>query len=104
MLGYFKVDRFFSQAGLSSWRRAGDPPTRGYICSATSSDGVSWEKDPSPVLAPDSAWDGVKCSEPDIVELDGGGFRLFYEACDGTAEGETGVWRILGASSRRAAL
>jgi len=82
----------------------GGPPTRGYICSATSSDGVSWEKDPSPVLAPDSAWDGVKCSEPDIVELDGGGFRLFYEACDGTAEGETGVWRILGASSRRAAL
>ena len=39
------------------------------------------------MLAPDSAWDGVKCSEPDIVELDGGGFRLFYEACDGTAEG-----------------
>lgn len=80
--------------------------TRGYILSAVSEDGSagSWTKDPVPVLEPGGRFDRVKCSEPCIYELPSvkhfaPSFRLMYEACDGTAAGETGVWRILSATA-----
>jgi|EP01047_Picozoa_sp_COSAG01_P002747 hypothetical protein len=80
-------------------------PTRGYILSATSPDGLTWTKDDKPVVSPGGQWDGVKCSEPCVFALPaaiggsgGAGFKLLYEACDGSAEGATGVWRILGAT------
>ncbi|NKB69484.1 MAG: hypothetical protein GKR89_20630 [Candidatus Latescibacteria bacterium] len=72
---------------------------RAYVLSALSDDGLSWRKDSEPVLAPGGPWDGAKCSEMCIVNLPGGGFCLFYEACDGSAAGERGVWRIASATS-----
>lgn len=80
--------------------------TRGYILTAVSEDGSagSWTKDFAPVLKPGARLDRVKCSEPCVYELPSKGqrrtsFRLMYEACDGTADGETGVWRILSATA-----
>ena len=75
-------------------------PKRACVLTAVSRDGLQWQKASEPVLAPGStAWDAAKCSEMCIiwnpqasVALDD--FRMFYEACDGTAEGQRGVWRI----------
>ena len=106
-----EVVRFRLKNGSYGWRMYyagwGGPPTRGYILSATSHDGMMWTKDANPVLQPGGIWDKVKCSEPCVFALPsgdggdgGGGYRLLYEACDGSAAGETGVWRILGATQR----
>jgi hypothetical protein len=78
---------------------------RAYILSALSPDGLNWRKEPEPVISPGGGrWDGAKCSEMCVLSLpgpDGGGprYRMFYEACDGTAANERGVWRIAAASS-----
>lgn len=70
-------------------------PHRAYVLSAISDDGLSWQQDIGPVIAPGDHWDGAKCSEMCVVELPGEErYRLFYEACDGTAADERGVWRI----------
>ena len=74
-------------------------PNRAYVLGATSADGLDWQKEKRPVIEPGGDWDGAKCSEMSLLALPGGLFRLFYEACDGTAEGERGVWRILGATA-----
>lgn len=82
-------------AGYSSPRRA-------HVLSATSDDGLSWRKDDEPVIAPGGRWDRAKCSEMCLAELPGAPgrrYRLFYEACDGTAAEERGVWRIAGATA-----
>jgi predicted GH43/DUF377 family glycosyl hydrolase len=74
---------------------------RAYVLSASSADGLHWRKDDKPVIAPGGCWDGAKCSEMCVVELPGKaqGYRMFYEACDGTAINERGVWRILSATA-----
>lgn len=73
-------------------------PVRGRIFSATSPDGLAWTKDPAPSLDPAGpgvgALDAEKCSEPSVMQLPDGRYRLFYEACD---EGQT--WRILSATA-----
>ena len=73
-------------------------PRRADILTAISGDGLSWEKAPEPVHSPGSrAWDAVKCSEMCVVwntESQAAGFRMFYEACDGTSQDNRGVWRI----------
>ena len=80
-------------------------PNRAYILRATSADGLIWHKEPDPVIAPGpGGWDAAKCSEMCIIRLPDDGsaaprFRIFYEACDGTAAGERGVWRIATATS-----
>ena len=77
-------------------------PNRAHVLSATSDDSLSWRKDDDPVIAPGGRWDGAKCSEMCVVELAGGQgrrYRLFYEACDGTAVEERGVWRIVSATA-----
>ena len=58
----------------------------------------------SQAIAPDGRWDGAKCSEMCVVTVPGGDgkdvqYRMFYEACDGTAVDERGVWRIIGATA-----
>ena len=75
------------------------------ILRATSDDGLNWRKDLMPVISPGpGGWDAVKCSEmcvillPEVSEK-GPKYRLFYEACDGTAVNERGVWRIASATS-----
>ena len=80
---------------------------RAFILTATSDDGFNWMKDSEPVISPgDSQFDQAKCSEMGLMALpstDGERprYRLFYEACDGTAEDERGVWRIVGRTMRR---
>ena len=69
-------------------------PLHGRILSATSPDGLSWTKDAQPSVVFGSPWDKVKCSEPCIMRLPDGRYRMFYEAND-----EHGVWRILSATA-----
>lgn len=71
-------------------------PVRGRIFAARSEDGMAWVKDPGPLLEPGGpgAYDAEKCSEPSVIRLPDGRYRLFYEACD---EGQ--VWRILSATA-----
>jgi len=74
---------------------------RAYVMSAVSDDGLNWRKEQDPVLAPGGGWDAAKCSEMCVMEMpgEGGQYRLFYEACDGTAAAERGVWRIAAATA-----
>ncbi len=69
-------------------------PLHGQILSATSSDGLNWTKDAKPSVVFGGRWDQVKCSEPCIMRLPDGCYRMFYEAND-----EHGVWRILSATT-----
>ncbi|NKB72255.1 MAG: hypothetical protein GKR89_34690 [Candidatus Latescibacteria bacterium] len=66
----------------------------GRIFSAFSQDGLQWVKDPEICLDNGGQWDTVKASEPCVIDLDDGRFRMFYEACD-----TTGQWRIASATS-----
>ncbi len=75
-------------------------PKRADIATAMSDDGLKWRKAFEPVLSPGSTdWNAAKCSEmcviwnPQSQQADRG-FRMLYEACDGTAEDQRGVWRI----------
>jgi predicted GH43/DUF377 family glycosyl hydrolase len=77
---------------------------RAYVLGAVSEDGLHWQKEDEPVIAPGGRWDGAKCSEMCVVEVpgeEGLDYRLFYEACDGVAIDERGVWRIAGATAAR---
>jgi len=71
-------------------------PIRGRIFSARSLDGLAWAKDEAPNLEPGGPgrFDAEKCSEPCVIQLPDGRFRMFYEACD-----EHQVWRILSATA-----
>ena len=66
----------------------------GGIFTATSTDGLEWEKDPEPCVDLDTELDCDMVSEPCVIELDDGRSRLFYEARDGK-----GQCRILSATS-----
>ncbi|APZ97037.1 hypothetical protein [Fuerstiella marisgermanici] len=80
-------------------------PSRADILTAVSEDGLSWEKASEPVLLPGSTtWDAVKRSEMCVIwnsqaPTSPEPFRMLYEACDGTADGQRGVWRIASANS-----
>ncbi|MDP6019107.1 MAG: hypothetical protein QGI32_23660 [Candidatus Latescibacteria bacterium] len=75
-------------------------PARAYVLSAASDDGLTWQKHPEPVISPGGPFDRIKCSEMGLATLPGSaGYRLFYEACDGTTARHRGVWRILSASA-----
>lgn len=85
-------------AGYSALNRA-------QILRATSSDGLAWHKESAPVISPaPGSWAGVKCSEMALVLLpDPAGaaprFKMLFEACDGSAAGARGVWRIASATA-----
>ncbi len=77
-------------------------PTHAEILTAVSPDGLHWCKPPQHVLAPSSKWDAAKCSEMCVIwnlpcQDTSIRFRMLYEACDGTAPGKRGVWRIAAA-------
>ncbi len=79
-------------------------PGRAYVLTATSQDGLEWTKHPEPVLSPGGLLDFAKCSEMCVTRVPAAPgqparYRLFYEACDGTAVDARGVWRILSATS-----
>jgi hypothetical protein len=84
-------------AGYASAKKA-------YILRAASDDGLEWHKDPEPVISPGGRWDAAKCSEMCIYYVPGSAdtpacFRMLYEACDGTAADQRGVWRVASAVS-----
>ena len=78
---------------------------RADILRAVSEDGLHWRKEAQPVISPGpGGWDGAKCSEMCVIRLPAESgtaprFRMLYEACDGTAKDERGVWRIASATS-----
>lgn len=78
--------------------------THAAILRATSEDGLTWHKDARPVISPSPGdLDAAKSSEMCLIRLPGTSstsrYRLFYEACDGTARDRRGVWRIACAAS-----
>lgn len=79
--------------------------TRARILRAVSDDGLTWRKESEPVLLPGpGGWDAAKCSEMCVIRLPQGEgtesrYCMLYEACDGTAPGQRGVWRIASATS-----
>lgn len=84
-------------AGYQSSKKA-------YILRATSRDGLNWEKETEPAIAPDGRWDAAKSSEMCLFTLPRNGeisprYRIVYEACDGTSLDQRGVWRIATATS-----
>ncbi len=71
---------------------------RGGVFTATSSDGLTWQKGSAPCIELGGSWDSDMVSEPCAIELDDGRSRLFYEACDDDEH-----YRILAATSAPAA-
>jgi|AP95_1055475.scaffolds.fasta_scaffold39025_2 hypothetical protein len=67
---------------------------RGGVFTATSSDGLRWQKGSAPCIELGGMWDSDMVSEPCAIDLDDGRSRLFYEACD-----DDGHYRILSATS-----
>jgi hypothetical protein len=80
-------------------------PDRADILRAVSTDGLNWTKDAEPVITPGpGGWDAAKSSEMCLIRLPGTAnqparYRMFYEACDGTAPNSRGVWRIAAATN-----
>ena len=75
-----------------------------HLVTATSADGLAWDREPEPVLSPGHVWDRAKASEPCLLPLpvkrnETPDYGLVYEACDGTAANARGVWRIAAAFS-----
>ena len=85
--------RGFWRMVYSGWCR--HPEMRGRILAARSEDGLSWQKEADVVLEPGLELDAIHCSEPCLLRLANGRWRLFYEASD-----RKGRWRILGATNR----
>ena len=90
-----------AEAGYRMYYAGYSAANRACVLSATSEDGLSWRKESTPVILPGGRWDRVKCSEMCVLPQSTGtpGYRMMYEACDGTAADERGVWRILSATS-----
>lgn len=87
---------------FSAWQQdpGADYPS-GYILSATSEDCINFvlSNGGQPVMYPGGKWDRIKCSNPSVIALPGGRYRIFIEACDGSADGGFGVWRVSSATS-----
>ncbi len=79
--------------------------SRADILRAVSLDGLTWKKDAEPIITPGpGGWDAAKSSEMCLLRPPGAAteppcYRMFYEACDGTAPNSRGVWRIASATS-----
>lgn len=71
-----------------------EEPMHGRIFSATSDDGLDWTKDEGLCLDVGGTYDKIHCSEPCVIDLPDGRYRMFYEAC-----GEDRRWRIMSATS-----
>ncbi len=76
-----------------------------HLVTATSADGLAWDRQPEPVISPGGVWDRAKASEPCVLPLPAQGtdapdYGMVYEACDGAAANARGVWRIAAAVNR----
>ena len=74
------------------WSEA--PDMHGRIFSAVSEDGLQWQKDEGIRLDIGGPRDQTHCSEPCVIDLPDGRYRMFYEACD-----KDRMWRILSATA-----
>ncbi len=74
----------------SSWSTT----VRGGVFAARSPDGLNWSKEGPPILRLDRPLDNKMVSEPCVITLKEGEYRLYYEA-----QGEDGVYRILSATA-----
>ena len=93
-----------SSGGFVMFYAGYDRANRSSILRATSEDGLNWTKESRPVVEPGTArWDAAKCSEMCLISASEQSnqhqFRMLYEACDGTAPGKRGIWRIASAVS-----
>ncbi len=75
---------------------------RQHLITATSADGLSWDRETEPVISPGHVWDRAKTSEPCVLRLSASwnmapDYGMVYEACDGTTADARGVWRIAAA-------
>ena len=91
-------------AGYRMYYAGYSDPTRTQILTAVSDDGLTWQKEAEPVIAPGGPHDAAKCSEMAIMQLpevpgEAPRYRMVYEACDGTAHDLRGVFRVLSATS-----
>ena len=57
-----------------------DPETAGYILSARSGDGETWEKEPGIRVDVHLPHVATRTLCPDVIPLPGGGYRMYYEA------------------------
>jgi predicted GH43/DUF377 family glycosyl hydrolase len=82
----------------AGWTSAPEVPAgskcHGRIFSASSQDGIEWTKEPGICIDNGGRWDAAKASEPCVIDLPDGRFRMFYEACD-----MEGRWRIASATA-----
>ena len=69
-------------------------PLEARILTARSRDGLTWVKEPAPCIDVGGSREIVKASEPCVIDLPDGRFRMYFEACD-----RAGQWRILSATS-----
>ena len=60
-------------AGYRMYYAGYGAPDRAHVLGAVSADGLTWRKEPDPVVAPGGRWDGAKCSEMCVVDLAAGG-------------------------------
>jgi len=74
------------------WSEA--PDMHGRIFSAVSEDGLNWTKDEGIRVDIGGPHDQTHCSEPCVIDLPDGRYRMFYEACDADRR-----WRILSATA-----
>ena len=82
----------------AGWVAAPEVPAgskyHGRIFSASSQDGLEWTKEQGICIDNGGRWDAAKASEPCVIDLPDGRFRMFYEACD-----MEGRWRIASATA-----
>lgn len=69
-------------------------PLEGRIFSATSKDGLYWRKDSQICLDIGGQFESMRVSEPSIIKLPNGKYKMFYEGNDGSNN-----WYILSATS-----
>ncbi|MCA9012189.1 MAG: hypothetical protein KDB01_20695 [Planctomycetaceae bacterium] len=92
-----------STGGYRMYYAGYSSPARADILTATSDDGLNWQKAAAPVLSGRTGIrNAVKCSEMCVIRVPWETavppkFRMLYEECDGTAENQRGVWRIASA-------
>jgi hypothetical protein len=86
------------------WLTGGDPHNPHHIVvrvfTGQSSDGISWEINPTPVLSPSpdpKAWDSLRTETPTVVKA-GDTYHMYYSGFDETG-GKTGYTRIGHATS-----
>jgi hypothetical protein len=91
-----------ANAGYVMYYAGYSAANRAHILRAESDNGLDWRKSFAAVISPGGRWDAAKCSEMCVYPLPsnaGPRYRMVYEACDGTAVNERGVWRIASATS-----